>query len=195
MRILICSQRDLPACVALNQLILALAGREVAVMLCEDLGPARRPLAWLKLFTRELPNEVLFPLLDRCPKAPGQLLTFNHLARAYGVPFHAITQINQGDGYTLVEAFRPDLILSLRFDLIFKSRVIELPRLGILNIHPGVLPRYAGLYAQPQVQDRTQREYRSFPSAEDFMAFEAKGLRLVDPESDWEFLRRFCTGR
>ncbi len=50
-------------------------------------------------------------------------------------------------GYALLEAFRPDLVLSLRFDLIFKSRIIRLPRLGILNIHPGTLPRYAGLYA------------------------------------------------
>jgi methionyl-tRNA formyltransferase len=204
----------------------------------------------------------LFPLLDRCPEPPGQLLTFNHLARAYGVSFHGITEINQGDGYALLEAFRPDLVLSLRFDLIFKSRVIRLPRYGILNIHPGTLPRHAGLYApframlagessagctlhmidegidsgpivglrhlpvdpgrstfwhmlhlyplgvelflealatleagkplDAHAQDRSQREYRSYPSAEDFTAFEAKGLRLVDPESDWEFLMRFC---
>lgn len=58
------------------------------------------------------------------------------LARVSGFPFHPISEINQGDGYALAESFRPDIILSLRFDLIFRAPAIRLARLGALNITP-----------------------------------------------------------
>jgi methionyl-tRNA formyltransferase len=81
------------------------------------------------------------------PRPAGKLLTFDHLSRKHGVEFHEIERINTGDGYALAQEFEPDLILSVRFDLIFKEPVLSLPRLGILNIHPGALPEHAGLAA------------------------------------------------
>jgi methionyl-tRNA formyltransferase len=40
-----------------------------------------------------------------------------------------------------------DLAISIRFSHLFPEALIEVPRHGILNVHPGSLPRYAGLYA------------------------------------------------
>jgi methionyl-tRNA formyltransferase len=42
---------------------------------------------------------------------------------------------------------RPDLLVSAYFSQILKSEVIQLPRYGILNIHPGWLPAYRGAMA------------------------------------------------
>jgi methionyl-tRNA formyltransferase len=46
-----------------------------------------------------------------------------------------------------VRAFAPDLILSIRYGAIFRAPVIAVPRLGVLNLHAGVLPPYRGVIA------------------------------------------------
>ncbi|MBX9593112.1 MAG: hypothetical protein K2X46_02015 [Roseomonas sp.] len=43
--------------------------------------------------------------------------------------------------------FRPDLVISARFSLIFPQRVIDAVPRGIINVHPGALPGYRGLFA------------------------------------------------
>lgn len=43
--------------------------------------------------------------------------------------------------------FAPDLIISIRFGQIFKAPLIQIPRLGVLNLHSGILPNYRGIMA------------------------------------------------
>lgn len=50
-----------------------------------------------------------------------------------------------GGARTLLE-FRPDIVISARFSLIFPQRVIDAVKLGIINVHPGPLPGYRGLF-------------------------------------------------
>lgn len=150
MRILVCAQQDLVTCVALNRLLPGLGGHTAAVVLKRlppDDAVVGSPLARQRWFERALTLHEVFPALDRLPHPPGELLTFHHLARRYCAPFHVIERINTGDGYRIVQEFRPDLILSLRFGLIFKEPVLALPGLGVLNVHSGALPQYAGLGA------------------------------------------------
>ena len=151
MRVLVCAQRDLVVCVALNHLLPALGDHDVVVALNRPPTPCDPkpddPLSRQRWFERELADQVVFAPLDRLPHAAGELLTFGHLSRKHGVEFHDIESINSGDGYVLVREFQPDLILSVRFDLIFKEPVLAIPPLGILNVHPGALPEHAGLVA------------------------------------------------
>ncbi|WP_051852255.1 formyl transferase [Streptomyces aureocirculatus] len=150
MRVLVCAQRDLVVCVALNRLLPELGDHEVAVALNRP-SPgdpaAADPLRRQRWFERGLIDEVVFPPLDSLPHPVGELLTFHHLSRRHGIEFRDVEHVNTGDGLAFAQAFQPDLILSVRFDLIFKEPVLSLPSLGILNIHPGALPEYAGLAA------------------------------------------------
>ena len=151
MRILVCAQRDLVVCVALNHLLPALGDHTVMVALNRpppqgDPRPGD-PLSRQRWFERDLTDHVVFPPLDDLPQPAGELLTFDHLSRELGVELHHIEHINSGDGYALVREFQPDVILSVRFDLIFKEEVLSIPPLGILNIHAGALPEHAGLAA------------------------------------------------
>ncbi|MEO7963002.1 MAG: formyltransferase family protein, partial [Gemmatimonadaceae bacterium] len=41
----------------------------------------------------------------------------------------------------------PDLVVSIRYGAIFKSRFLAIPRLGVLNLHSGQLPTYRGVLA------------------------------------------------
>lgn len=149
MRLALCTKRDLFGCMVLNRLLPRLRGHELLVLLSDKTRPAEQDvpeLAELKLLERDLPLGLLFPLCDRLSdNAPA--LTFKRLAQRHEVAIHTVQQINTGDGAALLDSFEPDLILSARFSHIFKPPLIDRPRFGIYNVHPGALPRYAGLFA------------------------------------------------
>ncbi|WP_352230263.1 formyltransferase family protein [Kitasatospora phosalacinea] len=46
-----------------------------------------------------------------------------------------------------MSAFAPDLVVSVRFSLIFHGEALAVPRLGVRNVHPGELPRCASLFS------------------------------------------------
>lgn len=54
--------------------------------------------------------------------------------------------INHATNLEMLRRIQPDIILSARFQHIFKAEVIEIPPHGILNMHPGALPQYRGLH-------------------------------------------------
>jgi methionyl-tRNA formyltransferase len=45
--------------------------------------------------------------------------------------------------------FSPDMILSLHYRRRIPRNLLDLPRLGAVNLHPSLLPRYRGVYAVP----------------------------------------------
>jgi methionyl-tRNA formyltransferase len=154
MRILVCLNRDLASNVALNLLLPALAGHEVKVGLTERVGtsvvvdepPGR---AELRIAEQTLPNEVLFPLVERAAFLDDgrRYLTFGEIERHRGIPVQTLLNPNAPPGLELVEAFAPDLIVTIRYGAILKAPVIRAPRLGVLNLHSGALPEYRGVLA------------------------------------------------
>lgn len=148
-RIIVCTKRDLAGALILNQVLPQLAGDDVLVLLSDKTRPVENAvpeLAEMKFLERDLPIDTLFPLVDGMG-GEGGLATFDGLARRHGVPFKVISDINGPEGEKLVRDFAPDVILSARFSLIFKRNIFDLPRFGTYNVHPGALPRYAGLFA------------------------------------------------
>lgn len=151
-RILVCTKMDLAGALILNFLLPRLGDCEVTVLMSEKTRPVENAvpeLAEIKFFERDLPVDVLFPLLDRAGMGAGgaSLLTFDGLARRYGIGIESISDLNGPEGEARLRAFAPDLTISARFSLIFKPNTYEIPRFGTYNVHPGALPRYAGLFA------------------------------------------------
>ncbi len=155
MRILCCLNRDLASNLALNLLLPAIGRHEVLAGLSERVGsaaslagepPARREL---RVAEQGLPNEVLFPLIERAglPDAGHRLLTFGEIERHRGIRVVALPNPNAGAGLEAVRAFNPDLILTIRYGAILKPAAISVPRLGVLNLHSGMLPAYRGVLA------------------------------------------------
>lgn len=150
MRIILCTKRDLAGAVVLNQLMPRLAGDRVMVLLSDKTRPAEKSLpelAEMKFLERDLPIDTLFPLVDSLGAEAAPLATFDGITARYGVPMKTVADINSADSEALVRDFAPDLILSVRFSLIFKRPVFDIPALGTWNVHPGALPHYAGLFA------------------------------------------------
>jgi methionyl-tRNA formyltransferase len=153
MRILCCLNRDLASNLALNLLLPELLGHEVWVGLTERVGstlpdeePQRRELRTVE---QVLPNQILFPLLERLPElgdCAGHL-TFSQIQSRHHIRVEALPNPNHGTGLSQVQAFAPDLILSIRYGAIFKAPVLSIPQHGILNLHSGLLPYYRGVLA------------------------------------------------
>jgi methionyl-tRNA formyltransferase len=54
--------------------------------------------------------------------------------------------VNDAETMTIIRGWQPDLVISIYLNQLIRPELIELPRLGCLNIHPALLPRNRGLF-------------------------------------------------
>jgi len=155
MRILCCLNRDLASSIALNLLLPTFERHEVFVGLTERVGKARLQAEEpserreLRVAEQQLPNDVLFPLVERAglPDNGDRYLTFAEMERHRGIQVASLPNPNTAAGLEVVRAFEPDLVVTIRYGAILKSSLIAIPRLGVLNLHSGLLPAYRGVLA------------------------------------------------
>jgi methionyl-tRNA formyltransferase len=80
------------------------------------------------------------------PKGRGYQLEDNEVkktATEYGIPLLEIDSFKDGVAEHL-EVFKPDLLIVASFGLIVPQRVLDIPSVGPVNVHPSLLPRYRG---------------------------------------------------
>lgn len=65
-------------------------------------------------------------------------------ASALGVPVYSGLRLKEQTAFSFIKDMRPDLIVVSTFDQLIPDVIIALPRLGIVNLHPSLLPRYRG---------------------------------------------------
>jgi methionyl-tRNA formyltransferase len=69
-----------------------------------------------------------------------------HALRKHGVEIITLEKsINSKASLDTIRRYRPDLIVSLQANVIFKKPLIELPPRGCINLHTALLPKYRGL--------------------------------------------------
>ncbi len=150
MKITILANRDLASNLALNRLIPSLAkDHQLHVFLSSHVGGSAAvpaALGQLKFFEQGLFNELLFPALLGS-SADAKLLSFDQLALGNNTPISELNKINSEAGLSALAASGPDLVLSIRYGSILRDAAIAVPRLGVLNLHSGLLPDYRGVMA------------------------------------------------
>ncbi len=72
-----------------------------------------------------------------------QVNAIKHWAQARGLPVLQPARLGAAEQQQLA-AFRPDLTLVMAYGHILKQDVIDTPRLGTLNLHTSILPKYRG---------------------------------------------------
>jgi folate-dependent phosphoribosylglycinamide formyltransferase PurN len=144
MRIVVCTRSDLAGTIALNTLRPVLQCHEVMIVVCND---GRRPYPQeFQYFMTELPTKHLFPLIEKQNNLTEKgFLTVSQIGRKYNVEVSTIERAMWGRAAEDIGEFAPDLLLSVRFPIIFKDPILSLPRLGAYNVHPGTLPTYGGV--------------------------------------------------
>ena len=61
-----------------------------------------------------------------------------------GLPVHELTSLKGAEPVSLLESLAPDVACVAAFGLILPREVLEAPRLGCLNVHTSLLPRWRG---------------------------------------------------
>ena len=65
-------------------------------------------------------------------------------AIAASVPVYQPEKVRTDEAYEQLKAYQPDLIVVAAFGQILPQRVLDLPRLGCVNVHASLLPKYRG---------------------------------------------------
>jgi methionyl-tRNA formyltransferase len=82
------------------------------------------------------------------PAGRGQKLTpppVKISALAHDLPVYQPEKFNRRSFLDRLEALQPDVIAVVAYGKIFRSRSLSLPRLGCINLHASLLPRYRGV--------------------------------------------------
>jgi len=72
------------------------------------------------------------------------LLTLPALARRHGAQLIQTPDINDAGTLAAVRAYAPDFIVVMNFDQILQPRMIAVPRIATVNVHPALLPALRG---------------------------------------------------
>ncbi len=145
MKLVLLVNRDLASTIALNYLLPAISGHDISVLMSDRVGnkKTRKPQALIDLSIVE--QKILNNLIVGSPDARWQ--NISELADKYQFFVATENDINHAVGVERMSAINPDLIISIRYGVILQDRVIGIPRLGIINLHSGLLPDYRGVMA------------------------------------------------
>jgi methionyl-tRNA formyltransferase len=75
----------------------------------------------------------------------GRLHSVRSIARAHGLRVLRPVDVNGAAFLDELRAIEPDLVISVSCPQIFGRELLELPRLGCVNVHSALLPHYRGM--------------------------------------------------
>ena len=81
------------------------------------------------------------------PSGRGRKLTpspVKALALEQGIPVYQPTTLKDPEAVAELAGLRPDLMVVVAYGLLLPPQVLEIPRLGCVNIHASILPRWRG---------------------------------------------------
>jgi methionyl-tRNA formyltransferase len=77
----------------------------------------------------------------------GQHLTESPVKRtaaALGIPVFQPERLSAPEAFEQLAALKPDLVVVAAYGHILRKNVLDLPRLGCINVHPSLLPKHRG---------------------------------------------------
>jgi methionyl-tRNA formyltransferase len=84
-------------------------------------------------------------LTRRVVQAKVQGQSVAAVCKKWNVPQAWVEKVNAPEFLAQLRQMAPDIIMSVSCPQVFKKPLIELPRLGCLNIHGAILPNYRGI--------------------------------------------------
>ncbi len=81
------------------------------------------------------------------PSGRGQEISLSpvkNVALAAGIPVHQPEKIRAPESETLLRSLAPDCIVIIAYGQIIPARLLDIPRLGWINLHSSLLPKYRG---------------------------------------------------
>ena len=81
------------------------------------------------------------------PRGRGMNLTsppVKLLAQEHGIPVYQPEKLRDGTAVELLKSIAPDIIAVVAYGRILPDEILALPRLGCVNVHASLLPKYRG---------------------------------------------------
>jgi methionyl-tRNA formyltransferase len=142
--------RDLHANFSLNMLRPLFGKHQASIFMSEKVGLPKsdwtppEELLQLKFLEQGLFNNIISSMTENQGDCSSRYLTFDELGDlCHGCS--VLENINKPEGLEIFKASEPDLVISIRYGKIIKDPVIAVPKLGVLNLHSGLLPQYQGI--------------------------------------------------
>ena len=88
----------------------------------------------------------LIGLLAALYPARLRAVSLKSICRRHGIPLLSVDDVNDSESLRTIRATGADLSITYFFDQILKRRSIEATRFGAINVHPGILPEFRGLF-------------------------------------------------
>ena len=110
------------------------------------LGTPEFALPSLKMLFDEGHEIAVFTQPDR-PRDRGHGLAMppvKELALTLGLPVYQFRRIRDEEGAAALREFAPDLMVTAAFGQLLSQENLDIPRLGCINVHGSLLPRYRG---------------------------------------------------
>ena len=79
-----------------------------------------------------------------CVRSDSVDVVLPRMAQELGIPCLKHTKVSSEDFIAQIAPFNCDMLVSMSFDQIFKSNILQVTRGGIINCHAGKLPFYRG---------------------------------------------------
>src|SRR5208282_5293467 len=81
------------------------------------------------------------------PRGRGHEVSFSPVketAAAAGIPVHQPEKIRAPEFQSVLEDLAPDVIVIIAYGQIIPARLLPIPKLGWINLHASLLPKYRG---------------------------------------------------
>lgn len=78
------------------------------------------------------------------PFSGKRISTIRAIGASQGVPVIPVGHLSPTDFASAIRQLGPDLLISVHFDRLVPSSVLAIPRWGGINLHPSLLPEFAG---------------------------------------------------
>ena len=74
------------------------------------------------------------------------LFSIELIAKKHKIQYVRTNNIHSKKIISLIEDIVPDIIVSYSAPVVFKDKLLSIPRLGCINLHCSMLPKYSGLF-------------------------------------------------
>lgn len=82
---------------------------------------------------------IIAPIMSK-----NHLMAGGQFTKHHKIPLFKTNNINDEESIIFLQSSQPDLIISAYFSQILKKPILNIPKIGVLNIHPALLPDYKG---------------------------------------------------
>jgi methionyl-tRNA formyltransferase len=70
------------------------------------------------------------------------------IAKKNSIPYLRVSKINSATSLNLIREVKPHLIFSAHFQQLLQAELLQIPKIGSVNLHPSLLPKYRGMSPQ-----------------------------------------------